>query len=477
MNRIRPFQLFFSFVAMTAACCLSTAQEAEPKKLPPASSSTEQSKGEQETKTPSISPTPDSPDDSEAVKLLQSGKVAEAFEELRRIAKETPNYPPARVRLSELLMQMGQNQPARMQLEQAVKENPKHPAGYLLNGYVAVSENRITDAILSLRTSLELSEDSRWNEDLQKLYRKQARMGLASAYEARGEWETVKEHLAVVLKDEPKFTPARVRNAYANFWLEKPDHAYIQLQEVFKDNDKIELPELQMASLWGQLGDKTESEEWLKKAVEKHSEDARSHRAYASWLLDNNRPKAAEPYIEAAYKIAPGERDTLALRGMLYRHSREFDKAIKDFEDLKKRYPDDSFIAWNLALSQAESEDEQVRRQAVALAEAEVRKAPRTPEAYSVLGWCYFQAGRLEDAEQALNAAVSTGQIPSDTAYYLAKLLFERERYKDAQTLLREAINGTWAFPNKSVAIDLLQDVEKKLKEAAAKEKKEEPKK
>ena len=49
------------------------------------------------------------------------------------------------------------------------------------------------------------------------------------------------------------------------------------------------------------------------------------------------------------------------------------------------------------------------------------QQSPEAPEAASTYGWVLFKLGRLDDAEKWLQAAVSSGSVMPDTAYYYAR--------------------------------------------------------
>ena len=79
-----------------------------------------------------------------------------------------------------------------------------------------------------------------------------------------------------------------------------------------------------------------------------------------------------------------------------------------------------------------------------------------------MLGWCYFKAGRIEEADKALRAAAGAGPVARDTAYYLAKVLVDKGNTADAKRALKDAIVAMGPFVYKTDAEKLLADLEKK---------------
>lgn len=402
------------------------------------------------------------PEEEKAAEFLRAGKLDDALNELRKAARANPQAPPARLRLAEMLLQAGQPQPARVQVETAAAEDPRNPGLFLANASMALRDGRLTDTVLSCQAALALSADPRWDADQRAKFAREARFGMAAAFEARRDWASAKEQMTAVLNGNPKDALARQKLAAATFWLGGPEQAFAELEAARRDDPAADLPELRMSQLWA-AKDEGKAEEWLKKAVTAHPKDPKALRGYAGWLLDNGRADAAQLYVDAVAQLDPKGRDTLAVRGLAARYRKDFAAAESLFEGLVREYPNDAFAAWNLALVLAESADPDHRRRAVDLAEAEARKNPRGAEGYSVLGWCYYKAGRPDDAEKALSTAASGGQVRPDTAYFLARVLADRGKTEEAHRIVKDAVNARGPFPFRADAQALLDALAKKL--------------
>ena len=401
-------------------------------------------------------------EEDKATELLRAGKVDDALAELRKAARANPRFPLPRLRLAEMLLKGGQGPAARGQIEIAAAEEPRHPGVYLANGSIAFGEGRLTDTILNCQMALGFAAEPRWDAEQKATFNREARLGLAAAFEKRRDWPAAKEQLTALLNDDPKNTLARQRMAAVQFWLGGPEQAFAELQAARRDDPTAELPELAMSQLWAQK-DEAKGEEWMKKAVSTHPKEAKAHRAYAALLMDNGRADAAQLYVDQAAQLDPKGRDTLLLKGLLARYKKDWATAEPLFDDLNRDRPNDPFAAWNLALVLAESADPDKRRRAVDIAEAEVRKNQRNAEGFSVLGYCYFKAGRLDDAERALGTAAAGGQVRLDTAYFLARVLAERGKVEDAHRIAKEAANGRGPFPYRADAQALADALAKKL--------------
>ena len=85
------------------------------------------------------------------------------------------------------------------------------------------------------------------------------------------------------------------------------------------------------------------------------------------------------------------------------------------------------------------------------------------PEASIPLAWALYRSGRLEEAQQALAPAVSTGSRPNpDTIYLLAKILADRGRKSEAHRVLERGIADMGIgnmFLMREAAADLLKEL------------------
>ncbi len=412
------------------------------------------------------------PDVDQALATFKTGKFDEAHEQLKKACVADPQLQPPRVILAGWLLQAKRGEDARKTLESFTVEEPKHPDGYLLNASFAYAEGRVTDAILNCQAALQFSADPRWNAEQRKRFVRESRLGLVASFEQRGDWASVKEQLASLLKDDPKNGQLRQRLATATFQTGKPEDAFAEFQKAFQDDPAVDPPELRIAALWSSKGERDKAEEWLKKAVAAHAANPKSHRAYAGWLLDEAKLGAAQFSIDAAAKLDTKARETATLQALLLRHKRDYPAAEVAFEQLHKDAPGDPFALGNLAIILVESADEKKRKRAVELAESLVKQNNRAADAYAVLGYCYFKVGRIDDADKALGAAGSAGQVGLDTAYYFALVLNEKKKFAEGHKILDEAVKARGPFVYRPEARVLLTEMAKRVPE-----KKDEPKK
>jgi tetratricopeptide (TPR) repeat protein len=426
-----------------AACVLLSAASAlaqQPKKDPPPPS------GEQRAK-----------------EAFKAGKLDEAIKLLQEAAKADPSLSPPKVIASRWCVEAGQGQQARLLIERAAIEDPGHPDVFLTNASFALAEMRVTDTILSCNAALAAAENPRWDAEARKRYQREARLGLADAFAVRGDFASVKTQLLALLERDANNALLRQRLAQANFLLNKPEDAFADLQTAHKADPTLDPPELSMAKMWTTKRDFPKAEEWYGKAVAAHPNSARVQRDIAGYMLDRGRLDTARAHLAAAQKIEPNAKETKAMAGLIARYARDYKAATATFEELVKDYPSFGFAVVNLALVLAEDGDADARRRAIELADGYVRQNPRAVEGRAILAYCLLKAGRTADAERVARSVEGLGAASPDAAYFIAKVLAERQATDEAHRIVKSACESKDGFVYRKEAEALLAELDKKV--------------
>ncbi len=405
-----------------------------------------------------------------AGKAVQGGKIDEALKLLQDAVRKHPTLPPAKLMLARLLFNTRElHAQGRAYLEQAAAEQPDHPFVYLSNGDVALNEGRITDALLSCQRALELATAERWTPEQRKAYLSQAHKGLATVCEARRDWAGARTHLTAWLELEPRNGHIHQRLAGVLFFLDKPDDAYAELQKAIKDDPKLDPPMVTMGQLWTGKGDLRKARQWFERATQVEPNRLRVHLAYANWLLQQNEFDQAKAQADAAVKLKADDKEALKLQGLIARARKDLPAAEKIFRRVLTDTPGDFFASNHLALVLADEDDGDQHRRAMQLAEVNARQYPRSADALATYGYTLFRNGRVENALQTLQTAVSGGQATADTAYFLALALADRDKIDDARKLLEQALHTQGLFIYRKEAIGLLERLNRKAPAAPKK--------
>ncbi len=421
--------------------------------------------------TPALSRPGDSktrtPEQQRAFAAFAAGKIDDALQILIQAAKSNPNAMPPKVVLARWFAEAGQGPQARLMLEQAAQEDPKHPEVFLTNAHFAFLEGRVTEVILNCQAALEAADNPRWDSGMKQHVRHQARLGLAAAYELRRDYVAALAQLDELLRQSPRDVPLRQRYARILFLLQRPDDAYRELQQCRQDDPTAEPAELVIGQLYALQYDFDNAEKWLTKAVQALPQDVRVRRVLAGYLLDRGRREEARPHLETVQRLDPEGRETRALTGYYARHARDLATARQIFEELVRDYPNYPFATVNLAVLLAESDEEKARQRAVALAENHARAHPQLADARALLAYTLYKAGRRSDAERVARSTFGLGTISPDAAYFLALALDSpdapAENRAEIKNLLQAALNSKEPMFYRAEAQKLLDEIVKQL--------------
>jgi Flp pilus assembly protein TadD len=396
-----------------------------------------------------------------ATARVREGKIDEAMGIIKEKAAKHPEWPPPRLILARLLFNVNQAAAGRQALEQAAMEAPDDPDVYLNLGGIALGDGRISDARLNLEHVLSLIGSGRLNAEKAKTVRREALVGLTSVAEARADWKMAQERLSAWLLLEPKNGHARQRLARALFQVGKTDDAFAASTQAVKDEPTLEPAGVFMALLESQKGDLKKAEDWFEFARKAEPRSARVRLSHGAWLLDHGRTAEARTKVDEALKLNPGLKEAQRIQALVAWHSRDLAKAEAILDPLHRDAPADSVVANLLALALIEQDDATKQSRGLQLAEVNAMQFPRSPEVAATLGWALYRAGRLDQSEQKLRAAVTGGRTTADIAYFFARLLADKGQTEDARKLLQSALGLTGAFAHRDDATALLKKLTK----------------
>jgi tetratricopeptide (TPR) repeat protein len=441
----------------------------------------------------------------EAVRAFQQRNAQAALEDLEKAAEADPSLPPPSVLMARLCFASNDQNVVNLGrgfLERAVNFHKTTPEAYLLLGRLALAEGRLTDADLNFEKAQlytpaapgqepTLGTAPGWTKERHDTFLKEVYAGQVSVSEQRQQWNTAENQLDAWIALDPNDAMAQFRKGRVLFLREAQKDAtasknYNPAREAFVEAYKLAQadknrktdevtavppPELAMLQLFSGSAAKEDAEkevkalEGLAEGFAEAKEKSRVYSSLSQWYLQQNNPVMAGELAAKAQKLdekSPALRQLSAVMGYYSNNP----QAIADFEKMNQEAPDD-FVASNyLALLLAESPEEDKKTKAVRLAELNVRLNPKSPEAVSTLGWVYFRAGRTSDAMQVYGALLQAvqqgqGQINADTAYYMAKVIFDSPatpgRLDAVVDLLRRATGSTGPFKHRGLAEDWLE--------------------
>lgn len=387
--------------------------------------------------------------------------VEGALQSLEAAVKKNSDLSPVYVLLAQFYEAANIPQGVLQSLETGIQKNPDDPEAYVLLAQVALRDRRLTEAELLFNKANSILAKYDKNPK-----RKEAMMpiligGLAQVYQTREDWTTAKKYLDQWLKLDPKNTQAMQRLAFVLYQQKDSQAALAKLKEAKTSDPNAMTPEATLAAFCQQSGDKDNAKKWMAAALTAAPNDLRTQLVAAQLAMENGQFEDAQNRAAAALRIDPNSLDAKNLRGLVALFQKDYKNAELYFESAHLKSPSNFSASNNLALALVEQKDEAKKRRALEFAESNVRQYSKSTEAASTYGWVLYKLGQIEDADKALRAALSTGNIMPDTAYYAAVVAGDRGRKEEAKGLLKAALKSTTPFTMKQEATALMEQLNK----------------
>jgi tetratricopeptide (TPR) repeat protein len=391
-----------------------------------------------------------------AVQSFRRGEHTAALSILERAVLKHPELPPAKLMLARLSLQTGEFAKARAMLRRAADEKPSYPGIYITFAELALAEGQLGESKENFERALNLIQDQRWTGQRKRLLPRILE-GLIVTAARSNDWSSAKKHASTWLELDPANASVRQRFAQALFRLGDTKRAHVELQKGAAADRSIEPAPVSMARLYADGGDLRKAVEWMDTAIRIEPTNPRWQRTKATLLLRHGDAARAARQMDATAKLDGNASETRMLRGLVARYMRDYLQAERIFEVLHRTSPTDASVSNQLALALIEQPEKSKQDRALHLAAANARLFDASGEALSTLGWVYYRLGRLEDAERTLLAAYWFGFESADAAYYLARVLAERNRIDRARQFMNAALHAQGLFLYRNEAQRWLQ--------------------
>lgn len=201
-----------------------------------------------------------------------------------------------------------------------------------------------------------------------------------------------------------------------------------------------------MAQLYESGSSATETEKWLRKAVDLHGSETEARVAYARWLMRQNRPDAALKQLQANSSNSATDANSGFMIGLCHRMQGDFDDAERVFSRRHQKEPTNVIISNQLALVLIESADEGRRGRALQISQSNAQRFPNEFDLIATLGWVNFRLGNTNEANRLLTLTTRTGKISRDTAYFLSRIRREIGDKAGAKTFEKPALTAEGEF-------------------------------
>ena len=339
--------------------------------------------------------------------------MADARAEVNRSLEALPTYVPARVLKASLDTQEKKYAEAEKEFSQLVRDDPRNPV---------VHEK------------------------------------LALYYQVRG----------LPAEAEKSFVRALELQPNSNQILQELVQFYISQKQPGRAIDKINsIPDAKrgalhyelLARVYSSARQLPESEEALKKALEKEPGRASANLSLVLVYIQTRRFDAAVNALDSMLKSNPADAGAYAMKGSIYENLGRHEDAKQNYLQALKVNPNFASAANDLAFILVEEGRD--LDSALGWAQTARRGDPKSPTIADTLGWVHHKRGNNTLALDQLRFAVSRDPGNPQFLYHLAIIYKETGQAREAEAALKKALSKRKDFKEKDLAEAALKQVSK----------------
>jgi predicted Zn-dependent protease len=385
-------------------------------------------------------------DIDQAIKYFINRDVLASRQFLEVAKRKFPALPPVDLLLAKMYF-LGNNAAAgRAALEKTATENPDDPEPTLLLADQALAQGRIIEADALYAKAFELTAKFNGAAKRKRNFEIRARAGRASVAQRRKNWDAAVDDLQALLKLDPENAVGHYRLGQMMFMQNKFNDGYLQFKEAKSKDKNIPDPDVATALMYDQLkidGKAAKTQQFFDRAMASNKSDPATITAYAQWLIKQGTPQTlpkAEALLAEARRANPGNLNLLILSGVAARMSKKMKPAEDYFIEALGIAPANSDVINQLALLLIEQPGKAQQERALQFAGMNAQINAQNSDAQITLAWVLYQLQRFDDAQAALRQGQNLGTPSPDSSYLVAKILMDQNKPELAKQLLKVAL-------------------------------------
>lgn len=456
---------------------------------------------------------------SDALRLIESGKLQAALEKVNSVLARHPDLPPAREVLGIVLVLQGRTDEGLAQLQRAVQLNPKQSTAITKIGDVYLARNELEKARSQFEQAIALNPDDRWaHQRLGLLYEQEddiknaiiqfenglrdapadylgVKVNLARLYNRSLQFGKAYDLLISVVKTNAG-PEAHLALGTAALGLGRPKEALQHFERARTIEPNAAKTQLALGIAYREAGDLKSSERELAKALKIDPGFSAADYQMGETLAQLNRLPEAIRYYQ---KAAAGQANSIAISNRIaavYSQNRQYAEAMAVYKAIITsgragiqsygayssllqqhgqlseagaalleacgKFPESAEAKWRLGMHYALIKQ---YAKAVGVLEDARSKSPADPRILKALSVAQLRAGNLEQAIVHARRLVAVAPQSMNDHVYLATLLEQDNRQSEAAALYEKVL---LAAPDDAVALNNLAQIRMKQKQNAA---------
>ena len=400
-----------------------------------------------------------------SVDSFRRKQFGDAHKFLKTYKEANPKFPPADLILAGLYFSATRIDEGFLLLESAAKSEPDYPGTYLAFGRMALNQRRFTDSRALLEKAKRKIEQGSFDEIEKKHFQSQLYETITLVSLRQGRNEDAKKMAKVFADLEGTTVKSLTVGAEVSFRNKDLPKCIQQLEQLKTLNKATRIPELIVATWYGQLNEVKNASKWIEIASKKYPDDMKVQMEYATFLVSSEKFELAAPLIERIETSEKETSSTTSLKAKIAFAQRDYGTAEVEYRKLYDKNPTNFDVANMYAMSLIESPFKEKKEVAKKLTVRNFKAVPDNQVAQSALGWVYYRTGELRGAKQLFARAAQSTQMPPEVAYFLSKFLAEAEDFERAEKLLSEALEHEGLYLYRASAAELLREVQAKIQE------------
>lgn len=240
----------------------------------------------------------------------------------------------------------------------------------------------------------------------------------------------------------------------------KSKEAFAFIANVLKTNPNNVDAKLILGQLQANAGDFEAARQTYIEVIGTKPNSPAVYQQLAAVQFKSKQVAEAEKTLQQGLAIAPKDFGLLLAQASIYETTARYEDAIRVYETMLKHRPDSEIVVNNLAslLSDHRSDQASIDR---AYEMAKLIKDSPTPQLLDTFGWASFKAGKFDEAEKAVKAAIEKAPEGAVYHYHLGKIYLAKNDNVQAKQALQNAIKfaKNEPFGQKEDAIALLKSL------------------
>ena len=402
---------------------------------------------------------------------LQQGDPAQAINDFERMAKMFPQAPAVYYQLALAHLANNETDKAISNLSQAVNLNPKFADAILLLAEIQIRSGNAGPAIVSLEqltqqqpqimhARLLLADAYRAQDSLDsavQIYRElekaypqnpQVPLLLGTAFLQQKKNTEARKEFDRALELAPDYLPALEQAVNLDLMEKQYAAAQQRVQQQAGQNPKAAALQLLLAKVLVARGDTNQAESTLLKAIELQPDSQLAYLMLAQFYTAANQNQKALADLQAALAKNPKDVAALMLMGITYSAEKDYKDARDAYEKLLAIAPNNGVAINNLACLYAEHLGQldkacQLARQARDL-------APTDPSIADTLGWILYRKQQYSSALSLLRESADKLYAVPEAQFHLGMTYYKMGDEANARTAFQHALQLNEDFPQKS---------------------------